>query len=263
MKAILSSTYDDLYLFNLPIVTWAWKRLSVDVICFMPNFNQAPDVQKVELVARNCPKTLDFQLFNCPPEKTATYAQVSRLFGCYANVSNYETIITSDVDMLVFKLPYVSPTENMSTVGYDLTPEKQYPMCYASGLALCWWEMFGYESISYQEMLDKHLAHENCENMRGNLWCRDQELLYNYMNKVPHNKISRARPGTQFASNRVDRDDSFWEERLNEFTLDAHLWRPLWEPANFEKLLKLLRFKWPEEDFGWVIEYRNEYIKLL
>ena len=39
MKAILSSTYDDKYLWNLPLVTWCWNKLGIDVICFLPEPN--------------------------------------------------------------------------------------------------------------------------------------------------------------------------------------------------------------------------------
>ena len=50
MKAIISSTYDDNYFFFLPIATWAWNKLGVDVICFMPEPNDYDRMIKLNLV---------------------------------------------------------------------------------------------------------------------------------------------------------------------------------------------------------------------
>lgn len=263
MKAVLSSTYDDLYLFNLPIVTWAWNKLGVEVELFLPNYNRAVDPRKTELATMfNRIKNIHF--FNCPPEKEATYAQVSRLFACCLNLPEDEVLITSDADMMVFKKPPVDLNGLITIFGYDLVPENQYPMCYASGSVKEWQDTFRTKLYTtYQQQLDYYLGNENCENMRGNLWSRDQELLFNFTSQMHRVEVPRARPGTQFAENRLDRDDAYILDRLSPDIVDYHMHRPLWEEANFQKLMTIMKYFWPTEDFTWIETYRQEYIKLL
>lgn len=38
MKAIISTTYSDQYLWYLPLTVWAWNKLGVDVVCFIKDF---------------------------------------------------------------------------------------------------------------------------------------------------------------------------------------------------------------------------------
>jgi hypothetical protein len=267
MKAIVSTTHDDRYLFFLPIITWCWNKLGVDVICFLPT----PDSEifhsgeKMNLIQSTPPK-FTFHPFKAPRHKQATYAQCSRLYAAALDLPEGEVLITSDIDMAVFKVPPYYKDVFIGTAitifGADLVPEGQYPMCYASATARDWRRIMRIVGKDVQECLDEQLAHEEMENMRGNLWCRDQELLFKHArNNIV--SISRARPGTQFASNRVDRDDSFWRDRLNHDVIDAHLWRPGYEDENFEKIIELIQFFYPHDDLTWMREYQKQYKALL
>lgn len=82
MKAVISSTYDSKYLYFLPIVTWCWNKLGVDVICFVPYSdymgseanNQIPaQIMRDSLVKYNL--RCEIHYFNAPEHKKATYAQ--------------------------------------------------------------------------------------------------------------------------------------------------------------------------------------------
>lgn len=270
MKAVVSTTYDHAYLFFLPIITWCWNKLGVDVVCFAPHCdfmgegatNQVPaQLMRDSLVKYNLRCELHY--FIAPKHKQPTYAQCARLYaGSIKSIEGCEVLVTSDIDMAVFSFPFVVPVvKYLDIYGNDLVPDGQLPMCYAVGFAETWRDFFSKER-TLQQCLDDELAHEECENMRGNLWSRDQELLFKYTASryVGH---PRAKPGTQFASNRIDRDDSFWRDRLNADVFDAHLWRPGYTDENFANILELLRYFYPHEDFQWLIDYRNEYIKLL
>jgi hypothetical protein len=277
VKAVISSDFTDIYLFNIPIVAWAWKQLGVDVIWFQhsPKYGPFKSMQdetnalrKLDLISyTRVMQRIEIQrhFFDCPIDKAATYAQVSRLFGCCLNLPDDEILITSDADMLLMHLPKITTYRSLCVFGDDLVPTSQLPMCYASASVKGWRDLLNFNNESYQEMLDRHLAHENCENMRGNLWCRDQELLYSYaMNSENGIKlISRARPGTQFAENRLDRDDAYILDRLSPDIVDYHMHRPLWEPANFEKLMTIMKYFWPDENFTWIVDYCEAYKKLL
>jgi hypothetical protein len=258
VKAILSATYDDNYIFFLPIVRWCWKQTGVDAICFLPQPETDLEKKKYELVF-----DINNYTFRCPDSKRATYAQCSRLFAAALPFKEEEVLITSDVDMAVFGDYLKQKCADFDVFGSDLTPENQIPMCYISASAKNWREAMNIGKKNYQQCIDEQLAHEQCENMRGNLWSRDQELAYNHISSQSVFHHFRARPGTQFASNRVDRDDSYWRDRLNKEVVDAHLWRPGFEETNFLNLMELLSFFYPEQNFEWLINHKNAWISCL
>jgi hypothetical protein len=266
MKAVVSTTYDDKYLFFLPIITWCWNRLGVDIICFMPdNKSNILNAEKLDVCINALP---DFgrnewhHTFKCPEHKEATYAQCSRLYAASLEFPEDTMLIVSDVDMAVFNKP---PTDYryFNVLGVDLVPERQFPMCYVSAREQLWREYF-VKGRTLQKCLDDLLGDIECESFRGNYWGKDQETLFSEM---PKNGLlsthQRARFGTQFASNRADRDDINWRSYCGPDLIDAHLWRPGYTDENFANILELLQTQYPAENFDWLRAYKNEYIKLL
>ncbi len=279
MKAIISSTYDDQYLFFLPITTWCWNKLNVDVICFMPSGYATierergfikgvyPDGNKRSylvndtLVKNNLSCRIHY--FNAPKHKQATYAQCSRLYGACLDLPDDEILISSDIDMTVFKLPPIPSKEYDFTVfGSDLTPAGQYPICYVSGMKWVWKAYF-YAYKTFQVCLDNLLGDIECENFRGNYWAKDQEHLFNSLSIAKVEHFKRAREGTQFASLRYDRDDAYILDRLSPETIDFHMNRPGYEDGNFEIILKILQYHYPHDDLSWMKQYQEEYKRLL
>jgi hypothetical protein len=264
MKAVVSTTYSDTYLFFLPIITWCWNKLGVDVICFSPRLDNPND--KANLVG----KTLDENnlrckryFFDAPEHKQATYAQCSRLYAACLELKPQEYLWTSDIDMAVFKKPEMN--EGFTLTGIDLTPDKQFPICYIGAPVGEWRDIFNLHNKSHQQCLDELLGDIECENMRGNYWGKDQEEAYNKISQSMgwvHGR-GRARGDTQFAWDRVDRDDVNWRSYVNDNLLDAHLWRPGFTDDNFFSIIELLMLVYPFENFDWLINYKNEYLKLL
>jgi hypothetical protein len=101
--------------------------------------------------------------------------------------------------------------------------------------------------------------------MRGNYWSKDQQEAYDkiHHNRFSHTEIKRAKEGTQFASNRYDRDDAYILDRLSPDTIDYHMNRPGFEDRNFEIILTIMYYHFPDEDFQWLIDYNEQYKKLL
>jgi len=266
-KAIISTTYDDKYLYFLPITTWCWNKLGVDVICFMPSVsNKVNSGDKMLLVYKTMYEVLnsniDICTFNAQFHKQSTYAQCSRLYGACLDLPEDEILITGDVDMAMFKVPeYTSGSFNV--FGSDLTPPKQFPICYLMATVKEWRNAFDLSGKSYQECLNGLLGNIEAESFRGNYWCKDQEEAYNKIPKVIRIEKVRAKEGTQFATLRYDRDDSFILDRLNPDTIDFHMNRPGYEDKNFQIILTILQYHYPQEDFGWLIDYTNEYRKLI
>jgi len=282
MKAVISTTFDDKYFHFLPLTTWAWNKLGVDVICFMPKLTaDYGDNKKFDLLMKTKRDNgLNFCCyeFDAPKHKEATYAQCSRLYGACLDLPEDEILISGDVDMLMLKLPPF--TEGLfSVVGADLVPDKQVPICYLIASVKQWRSTFDLQyaaaselpneiitikTKTYQNALDELLGDIECESFRGNYWGKDQEEAYNKISKrFAYTNVSRAKEGTQFASNRYDRDDAFILDRLNLDTIDYHMNRPGYEPQNFEIILKVLQYHYPQESFDWLIQYTEQYKALL
>lgn len=270
MKAVISTTYSDTYLFFLPIVTYCWNKLGVDVICFMPFQNRWDDLQdkrdmdKLELIEttmKGFGGKYQLPMFYAPDYKQATYAQCLRNFGACLDLPEDELLCTSDVDMLVFKKP---PYNDCLTVwGGDLVPQGQFPECYITGTVNQWREAFNLNGKTYQQAIDELLGEDECEHYRGNRWSRDQELAHDCISKVPHSLVPRSNGQNQFAQHRLDRDDSFILDRLNLDNVDYHMNRPGYTDANFEIIMKVLAYHYPHEDFTWLVNYNNSYKQLL
>ncbi len=82
MKAILSTTYDDQYLFYLPITTWAWNRLGIKVISYVVGDKYiSPKWELVFNTLHDQKMQINNFLIFSTEDKQATYAQCSRLYA--------------------------------------------------------------------------------------------------------------------------------------------------------------------------------------
>lgn len=268
MKAIISSTYSDTYLFFLPIVTWSWNKLGIDVICFMPKHQK--EYGHVMNLIWDTLKENDLSdrlvYYDCPKHKEATYAQCSRLYAATLDLPEDEILITGDVDMAVFNKDYFDQASNghINVFGADLVPPVQLPMCYISMPVKTWRTVMEImPGMSYQECLDKILGPIECEHFRANQWSFDQDTAYRCINRsgLPHISHMRARYPFQFATRRADRDG--WPDAPPLDIIDAHLPRPGYLDENFKRILELFQDVYPDEDFTWMVEYKNEYVTLL
>lgn len=267
--AVISTTYDPKYLWYLPITTWVWNKMGFKVVCFMPYGHTYGDEYMGNLVVDTLVKgglNGVRYYFDCPKHKEATYSQCSRLYASAVDLPEDETLVISDIDMLVFNTDYFLPAADgiIDIYGADLVPPNQYPMCYLSGKVSTWRKLIGEGTV--QQHLDKELGHIDSLSMRSDYWSKDQELIFNMLqsnDEVDYRLHNRATPGTQFASLRIDRDDSYWIDRYSQDVIDAHLWRPGYQEDNFNKIMQLLSMAFPHEDFNWLVEYRNSFVNLL
>lgn len=276
MKAILSVTPNDLYLFNLPFAAYSWHKVGADCIIITPQLpRHDPWERRYHLVSRMLrtvsPK-YQWYAFNCQKDKEATYAQCGRLYAAAsASIDDKEVLITGDADMCVFDREYWAEdaigSEEFHVIGCDLVPPEQFPMCYIAARASEWRSAFHIGNRAPQECLDDLLGHIEAENFRGNYWGKDQEEAYIQISKYwKENKgvlyrhpraISRDLP---LATRRADRDG--WPDPLPLDIIDAHLPRPGYLPENFAKIRKLFQTMYPADDLTWMDDYRNAYTNL-
>lgn len=271
MKAVISSDFNDTYLYFIPISTWAWNKIGIDVICFLPYLKNRGNnfSEKFDLVLGNMPDcrtspSFRMEFFNAAEHKEATYAQCLRLYAAALNLSDDEVLITGDCDMLSFGDYLKQKTADFDIFGYDLTPPNQYPICYLSASVKNWRSAMQINGKTYQQCIDSLLGEIECEHFRGNYFGKDQEEAFNRISRHPNIYLhGRAKPGTQFATRRVDRDNMFYEENINDQLIDAHLWRPGFTEENFPKILNLLQRMYPNDNFDWLISYTEKYRQLL
>ncbi len=212
---------------------------------------------------RHCPSDYNgIAYFKAPEHKQATYSQVVRLYAACWNLPEDEILCTSDCDMGLFKVPqYIS---GFTITGTDLVPKGQYPMCYVTAKVKDWRNAFNLNGVTYQEALDRLLGEDECEHYRGNRWSVDQEQMHkNIWLTQEINEIPRSNGQNSFAQHRYDRDDSYILDRLSLDKFDFHMNRPGYEENNFNIILTILKFHYPNDDFAWLINYTNEYRKLL
>ncbi len=263
MTSVLSATEHDHYSFPLPIVVWCWLKAGFKSLVFIPE-NAGP---KLKLAQQYCPSPAYFETFTCEERKEATYAQTSRLFGAAVGYPDDEMLITGDADLAVFGNVFKNMDDGeIHIIGADLLEDsmQQFPMCFIAMPAKKWRTIFDLYGTA-QEALDNTVGKLESQHFRGDHWGYDQWYAYKRITESGFDTVrhNRAKMPERFAKHRADRDNAYWLEHLTPKTIDAHLWRPLWEEANFQKLMTIMKFFWPDEDFTWIVEYREKYIELL
>ena len=266
-NAVISTTHDPKYSFFLPIVSYCWHKLGVKVICFTPETNNELELQQMALITGTCyNEGFPFERYNfkAPKHKGATYVQILRLMAASIKEIDDETILfTGDIDMIMFGLFSHFYSEKFTIWGADLVPEDQYPMCYIIAKAKHWRAAFCLNNRTYQQAIDDLLGDDECQDYRACRWQKDQEYAKQMIDKYGEvESVNRAYPNAQLAKFRVDRTDGLWREKIND-AFDAHLWRNGYTDENFANILELLIAKYPNDDFDWLENYRDEFVKTL
>ena len=261
MIAVLSATEHDFYAMPLPFAVYSWWKIGVNCKVFIPE----KCGEKLNLAMQYCTNNTDFFSFECEDFRIPTYSQVSRLTGATISYLKEDTVlITGDSDLCVFS-DYFKQLEdgNVHIVGADLTPDEQYPMCFAAMPVKTWREVYGMKDKGYQEWLEETINPIQSTNLRGTAWCLDQFLLKQGLDKsgidvIKHNRSD----GTNcFAKQRADRDS--WYNFNPDDIIDAHLPRPLTEEDNMNKVYELFKIKYPNDNLDWMWEYYHAYKELL
>lgn len=243
------------YLYYLPLVLWAWRKIGWEAITFVVG-----ELPKVGIII-NMPMDTTHFIKPINGYKSETIAQVSRLYG--ARQTPKDTLVmTSDVDMIPLS-NYWNPQENViTTYGRDLT-DYHYPMCYIAMNERDWYRVMDYYKTDIDHSVDLDL--QQAVPKAKNVWCVDQDIITERLLRYGKEKITHIDRGTDkrtgYPLGRVDR--SAW--RLDhQVYIDAHLPHDiLTNEKSFHNVMELLHTVWPMEDWKWFINYTKEFKKLL
>ena|ERR1700760_1141998 len=256
---VVSTNYDDKYLFYLPIIHYAWNKIGWDVICMMPNV----DSKKKDFVLSQITCGLIIIPFDCSKENEVLYTQCSRLYAGNLAVPEYEVLLTSDIDMLPLSNYWNPEPDKITAYGKDLSDE-HYPICYVAASPQKWREIM---SLTGNVTMDMDCDLDHYTSVFDNHWVIDQEILTTALS-VYHNEIvyvDRGKsPHSDYPIGRIDR--SAWVASHKETErIDCNLLRPGFTSENWPTILKEIKdnLNPTEDELQWLIQYCQQYISTL
>jgi hypothetical protein len=223
-KTIVISTNDHPNYINYwPYVTKAWNKLGWNTLTFYLGTNTIQEDINNKIV----------KIDPINEYRDETVVQVSRLFG-HKHI-DYGIIMTSDVDMMPLTDYWKPGYEDITIYGFDLTKDKQIPICYIAMNSINWKKIIPENSI--EELLTKYsIAKSDSFN---EYWYTDQKIVTERILKYKYVQIDR-KNNKGLGSHEIGRiDRARWTETKNNDTLkiDAHLPRPF-NQKEVEELFK-------------------------
>jgi hypothetical protein len=249
---ILSTTDHWDYLFYIPMVAWAWNRLSWNVVCFFRG-NRSRQIEPF-LDRDRCSVHLLSEESRYRP---ATIAQVSRLFAGCLPFSGADVLMTSDADMMPLSDYWRPRADEITCYGHDLTGHREYPICYIAMNADRWREIIqvapGQNVMSaIHETLDKRADASSADF--DSYWFTDQRLITERLAGVPVRSIERGRDGG-LARGRIDRA-RWWRTSRLQRAIDAHLPKEPLLAKNRERFAALIKSR-----FSSLPDWYEDFVK--
>lgn len=255
---VISSNDNPDYLFFLPLVSWAWKKIGWEVITIFQNKSDITN-----LVINN----LDDYAAQFGPMseyRCETQYQCIRLYVANWIHEDYY-ILTTDADMLPLSDYWKPDYEKFTSWGRDLT-DYHNPICYLGAPVKIWKEVMNLTGSAIHDMLRDFEANPkvNSEN-KVDWWGVDQDIITERLLNYSYVRQDRGiAPNSHFPLGRIDR--GAWELTLQQpLRIDAHLLRPGYSDENWPRIMKLIQecFDPTAIEIEWMENYRQKYISLL
>jgi hypothetical protein len=248
MKKIILSVNDNLtYLYFLPLTCWAWRYFGWEPVIFYCG--------KMDTAERIIPDFRTYNIREClvyEPHKSATIAQVARLYGaCVAD----GMLMTGDIDMLPLSDYWKPNPLKINCYGRDLT-DYHYPICYIAMDARNWMRVMDIKNSLYGVHLRRDLR------VQTNQWVLDQDIVTERLLGF-RSEIQEWDRGTDkktgYPVGRVERSN--WTLDHKEF-IDCHMPHDMLKnTASVIKVKKLLKLIWPDQDWAWFDAYHDKFRK--
>lgn len=234
--AILSTDNNPDYYSLLPLVCYSWRKIGYEPIIIyvnVPNF--------YERIHRHC-GGFYYNLDSDGGVKDSTLAQLYRLFMAWKGFQDDDILLTADADMVIAKDIFTHEGDIVS-YGYDLTGRSEIPICYVKATAAKWRELMGEFTIPPKAYSDKW----------EDYWSVDQQLLTQRAHEYGMGRITfidrlhnhpRGLPTGRW-------DRACWEI-IPDDIVDVHMKR-----NSFEAQLEVFKRLWPNDDYSFLIEFKN------
>lgn len=259
---ILSVNDNPDYLFHVPLVCWAWRRLGWEPVVFYRG-EPAGIVNVVSAFYFNGRKMSHNIIFlrKINGFEDETIVQCSRLYGACV-LDGY--LMTSDIDMLPLSDYWKPDTDKLTVWGRDLT-DYHYPICYIGMDSEKWKEVMHIDGDDYQYYMQRDLMEmpqaKSADKVKR--WVTDQDLITERINNsafVPTRIDRGTDKRTGYPIGRIDRSN--WTLRHKQY-IDCHMFHGVHrDEMKFKKTLEMLHHVFPNDDFKWFILYYKEFKKL-
>ncbi len=251
---IVSTNENHSYLFFLPLVCLAWKKLGWNVHCI---YTGDIDNESFVLAKRFSDCTFSYiqKPFNVMRNETLT--QVSRLYAA-EYLDGY--LMTSDIDMLPLSNYWRFDENKITCWGRDLS-DRHYPICYIGASQENWKLLMG--GCNMENDLEKNIAYKS--EIFSEWWQVDQDIVTNKIDNLLEKNLLDVKPrgiapNTHYPLGRIDRGN--WTKTLEQpERIDAHLLRPGFVDDNWFQILNLVSacFGLNEDEINELEKYKNLY----
>lgn len=272
----LSANENPLYLFYLPITCFAWNKLGwKPFVILVKEEHPSKNDPLFIFVVKHIPGEKSLFYINAEADvfagyKTETFAQISRLYAAM-DIPDGDYLLTGDADMIPLSDYWKVYHIDAPTIwGWDLTDYQHIPICYIGMTRNQWletmqisqWTLADGFSIISEDLRKLPKAKSEDKEKR---WVVDQDIITERITKQwKREQLHLNHRGVYpngYPIGRVDR--SAWSQ-LHETYIDCHAPHDiLTNEESRRKLLHLLKFVWPNEDFIWWENYQKEFLKKL
>jgi hypothetical protein len=290
--ALMSSTLDDNYTFNIPVVVHAWRRINIEpIVLIIKDENQfkykenSSSGQILEYLNRMNVQTLFIKVNQ---NFSIVISQVIRMFiGIFPDdiIQEDDFVMTTDSDLAPLKLAYYYV--DMSRINTTITvwnayccgsfqhvdnkTYRMFPMGHV-GMTKKNWRMaiglnkddYTFDGDSVLKMLSNIYGKDfKQDEAKGGLsWYADQSLISVYVNVYAANN-NKTLDLRAYSGMRLDRtvNEDEWNGKLanlNELT-DAHLYQ--WQRESFIRLFKNFLLKCFANETNLINFYQELFFK--
>jgi hypothetical protein len=267
---VISTDRNELYSFFSPIVCLMWRNLIgyIPISILYENEQVWNAEEKSKFVLHELRKFSAVEFVESVPDiKGSTVAQVSRLYAAsLEDVPADSYILTSDVDMFPLQRNWFhqqDKSKRFHLFGADANlPTILFPICYLGGNVETWREIMEINETGLQDNLLHHL------NPLEDSWNYDERLFAEKITRwkgFPHECMLIMRGWINgLAIGRMDRAIWDFNGHVTDITglIDSHSLRPGFIENNWNRIAFLLSRFCSREDLLYILNYREQYIKL-
>lgn len=270
--AVLSSNTNPDYLSLLPIVAKSWDMqqfncwITINLEDETKSEKDPEFMRQLAVIRKYMPaEQASIEIVNkkvVSEKNPALYTQCARLYAPkqLRDLFGNTYIIMSDADMFMCSSFIVRDFDKVNVFGHDLTGFGHVPICYVGMYADKWKQLMDYDNMGMERDLATFAKKDSTDWLTA--WCSDQDIITAKLKNFGFGNIHFINRGqdpknSSLPMGRWDRYN--WQKPTSEIH-DAHLMRQPLSDENFPKIVELCKTVYPNQDWGWLNAYRNDFL---